>query len=102
MLFEIRPLNDSLQIVAKEDLNEDPEKIDEALKTIREWIEVTPHLKARTDDQFLVAFLRGCRYNLEKTKKKLDLFYTLRTHIPELMLDRDPLDHKLNAIIKLG
>lgn len=98
----IRELHPALQLVAKEQLNEQPEKIEEALESLRAWISDTPHLKARTDDQFLISFLRGCKHDIEKAEKKLDKFYTLRTHIPELMLDRDPLDQKLHGIIKLG
>lgn len=102
MPLDIRPLCTALQVIARDELGEDPEKIEECLVKLREWIHQTPHLKARTDDQFLVMFLRGCKYKLDKVKEKLDMFYTLRTHSPELMLNRDPLDPKLRAIIKLG
>lgn len=102
MPVDIRPLNPQLQNVARTELGEDANKIEDAVAEFRTWIESCPHLKARTDDQFLVSFLRGCKYKLEKAKKKLDMFYTLRTHMPELMLDRDPLDRKLSAIIRLG
>lgn len=102
MPIDIRPLSPELQNVARTELREDADKIEDAVAEFRAWIESCPHLKARTDDQFLVSFLRGCKYKLEKAKKKLDMFYTLRTHMPELMLDRDPLDRKLLAIIRLG
>ncbi|XP_013105370.2 alpha-tocopherol transfer protein [Stomoxys calcitrans] len=36
------------------------------------------------DNQFLIAFLRGCKYSLEKAKKKLDGFYTMRSNFPDL------------------
>lgn len=98
----IRPLNSELQRIAREELNEDPEKIPETLEIFREWIKKSPHLKARTDDQFLVTFLRGCKYSLERAKQKIDLFYTMRTHIPELLANRDPHDEKIRAILKLG
>lgn len=98
----IRVLNSDLQVIAREQLQEDPSKIQENLEAFREWIRKCPHLKPRTDDQFLIAFLRGCKYSLEKAKQKLDLFYTIRTHIPELIVNRDPLDEKMLAIIKLG
>lgn len=102
MPVDIRPLSPELQIVARDELNEDPEKVEQVLEKFREWIRKTPHLKSRTDDQFLVTFLRGCKYNMKRAQQKLDMFYTLRSHIPELMLDRDPMDQKLRAIIKLG
>jgi CRAL/TRIO domain len=98
----IRPLTASLQAVATEQLHEQPERIKDNLEAFREWIKKSPHIKARTDDQFLVTFLRGCKYSLERAKQKLDMFYTLRTHIPEMMESRDPQDEKIAAIIKLG
>jgi len=98
----IRPLNTSLEVVAREQLHEEPDKIHEHLELLKEWINKSGHLKARTDDQFLICFLRGCKYSIEQCKKKVDMFYTLRTHLPELISDRDPMDEKLNEIIKLG
>lgn len=48
----------TLALKALVELNEFPERIDSELKSLKEWISKTPHLKARTDDQFLMAFLR--------------------------------------------
>jgi hypothetical protein len=98
----IRPLSASLAKKAAVELNETPDRIDSDLQAIREWLKKMPHIKARTDDQFLVAFLRGCKFSLEKVKEKLDMYYTVRTAIPELIANRDPLDPKTMAIIKLG
>ena len=98
----IRTLNSQLQVIAKEQLNEDPEKIQENLNVLKEWIRKSTHLKARTDDQFLVAFLRGCKYSLERAKQKFDMFYTIRAHLPELMANRDPLNERLLEIIRFG
>lgn len=98
----IRPLSASLEVIAREQLHEEPEKIAENLEAFREWINKSPHLKARTDDQFLITFIRGCKFSLERAKQKLDMFYTLRTHIPEMMEGRDPHDAKIAEIMKLG
>lgn len=35
------------------------------------------------DDQWILTFLRGCKFSLERTKEKIDLFYTLKTSVPE-------------------
>ena len=99
---DIRPINEELQKIAKEELNEEsPEKIQEFLIAFREWIRKSPYLKGRTDDQFLVTFLRGCKYSLERAKQKYDMFYTVRTHIPELLKDRDPLIEKISKVIRI-
>lgn len=102
MALKIRELSPALQKVACEQLFEEPDKIIDSVKILREWIAKSPHLRARTDDQFLVTFLRCCKYSIEKTKAKIDLFYTLRTHMPEWVQDRDPLKLRLHEIIRFG
>lgn len=99
---DIRPLCPALSKIAAEELNEKPERIQNDLDILREWIIKTPHLRARIDDQFLVTFLRGCKYSLERAKQKLDTFYTVRTLIPELIKNRDPMNERLQAMIRLG
>lgn len=54
------------------------------------------------DDQFLITFLRGCKFSIQKAKEKLDLFFTVREEIPELVRNRDPLDKRIGAMLKLG
>lgn len=102
MSLQIRPLSPALQKVACEQLFEEPEKIAEMVEMFKNWINKSPHLKARTDDQFLVTFLRACKYSLEKTKIKFDTFYTLRTHMPEWTQDVDPNKLRLKEILNLG
>lgn len=87
-MSKIRPLSDKLAINAQKELGEVPDRIDEDIAMLREWISKQPHLKARTDDQLLVAFLRGCKYSLEKAKQKIDSFYAMRNAVPELYKNR--------------
>lgn len=98
----IRPLTPELQKVAIEQLNENPDRIDEDIAALRLWINQQPHLKSRTDDQFLVNFLRGCKYSLEKTKSKLDRFYTLRTKYPEYFVGHNVDVDKLLKLFRFG
>ncbi|EDV96433.1 alpha-tocopherol transfer protein-like [Drosophila grimshawi] len=99
---QIRPLSAELQAKAKEYLNEVPERIEADLETLKTWIDQQPHLNSRKDDQFLIAFLRGCKYSLERTKSKLDKYYTLRTKYPELFNITDIDDPKFREIQRLG
>lgn len=97
----IRPLSAELALKAQEELGEVPDRISEDIEALRTWISKQPHLKARQDAQFLVAFLRGCKYSLEKTKLKLDNFYAMRGAVPELYKNRFVGEKQLN-ILKTG
>ncbi|KAM7345709.1 alpha-tocopherol transfer protein-like [Cochliomyia hominivorax] len=101
-MSKIRPLPPALQKIAIEELNEDPTRIDADIEALRTWIQQQPHLKARTDDQFLISFLRGCKYSLEKAKSKIDKFYTLRTKYPELFTLKEMEEEKIKEYIRLG
>lgn len=54
------------------------------------------------DDQWLVGILRGCKHSLERVKKKLDLYYTLKTTAPDVTLRIRPTDPKFLDFLRLG
>nr|XP_026487468.1 clavesin-2-like [Vanessa tameamea] len=80
----VRPLCPALAEIARVELNEDTEKLEESIQYLKQWIENQPHLRARTDDQWLAAFLRGTKFRLEQTKSKMDLYFSLRSTAPYL------------------
>jgi hypothetical protein len=98
----IRQISPALQRKANELLNEDPSLIADEIEALKEWIWETPHLNARTDDQFLLTFLRGSKHDIDQAKAKIEMFYTCRTALPEIMSNRDPLNPKLLEIIRMG
>ncbi|XP_045490790.1 alpha-tocopherol transfer protein-like [Colias croceus] len=82
--MSIRALSPELAEKARLELNEDSNRLQSDIQHIKDWLSKQPHLRARTDDQFIVSFLRGCKFSLERTKEKIDLYYSLRTMAPEL------------------
>jgi len=46
-----------------------------------------------TDDKRLKCIFIKCKGRMEITKSALDMYFTLRTHIPEVLGNRDPLAH---------
>jgi len=100
--LQIRELSSNLANVAKAELNENPAKMSDDVEYLRKWLKMQPHIFGRTDDQFLVTFLRGCKYSYEKSKEKLDMYFTVRTGIPEFFDDRDPTYSSLQEAIRLG
>jgi hypothetical protein len=98
----VRPLCKELAKVAKNELGETPDRVQSGLKAIKEWLVMNPHLYINEDKQFLVNFLRGCKFSLEKVKEKLDAYYTMQTVIPEIRENRDPLHPKTSHLLKAG
>uniref|UniRef100_A0A0K8TNI0 Putative phosphatidylinositol transfer protein sec14 n=1 Tax=Tabanus bromius TaxID=304241 RepID=A0A0K8TNI0_TABBR len=101
-MVNIRELSPALAKKARDELSENPKTMENDIDMLRSWIEKQPHLKSRTDDQFLVMFLRGCKYSVERAKQKIDMFYTVRTAIPEIFKGRSLNDPKQLEIIKSG
>lgn len=100
--LDIRPLTPALQQKALNELNEKPEHLAADITALRAWLRKQPHLKTRQSDQFILNFLRGCKFSLEKAKRKLDQYYTLRSMLPELNQHNFVDDQRLRAIIRLG
>lgn len=99
--MDIREIPIELLKVAQTELNEVPEKMMIHIETIRDWIKGS-HMKVRSDAQFLLAFLRGCKFDLVKVKQKLELFYSVRQKSPEIMLHRDTNNERVIGMIRQG
>lgn len=58
----IRALSADLEAIARQELNEDPARLEEDLKHIRDWLAKQPHLTARTGitETLFLAFLVKC------------------------------------------
>lgn len=102
MSVKLRPLSKGLQEIAIRELNETPERISDDVTALRDWVEKQPHLRSRTSDQFLIAFLRGSKFSLEKAKHKIDRYYTMQALIPEVFRNKLVDDPKVLEIIRMG
>ncbi|XP_049840183.1 clavesin-2-like isoform X1 [Schistocerca gregaria] len=88
-----------LQIHIRKELNEDVNTREDALQHIKDWLAKQPHLPDFQDDQRIMTFLRGCKFSLEKTKRKLDMYFTMRAALPEFFTDRDVTRPELKEIL---
>ncbi|CAH2238101.1 alpha-tocopherol transfer protein-like [Pararge aegeria] len=99
----VRKLHPSLEIKAQKELNEVPSRSSSDVLVLREWLKKQPHLKnVNPSDQWLMGFLRGNKFSLERCKEKIDFYYTLRTVLPEIFRNRDPLDPIIQDILQMG
>nr|XP_016993199.2 alpha-tocopherol transfer protein [Drosophila takahashii] len=99
----LRPLPAALQKVAIEELNEVPSRVESDIATLKKWLQKQPHICACLEDQFLLSFLRGSKFSLEKAKQKIDRFYSLQAVIPEVFNEhRLADDPQVLEIIQMG
>lgn len=59
---KIRTLSSELSKIAREHLNEIPERIEQDVRILHSWIKQQRHLRARDSDVQLIVFLRRCKY----------------------------------------
>ena len=96
----IQPADDMLKQIRAE-LNENVATRDKDLEIIKEWLTKQPHLPTFDDDHRLITFLRGCKFSLEKCKRKLDMYFTMRTAIPEFFSNRDITSPEMREVTKV-
>lgn len=94
----LRRLSKELQTVAEAELNENRDNLEENVAALREWLKERYKIDARTDNQFLVNFLRCCKYSLGRTKDQIDAHYTFRHLEPDIFQCRVVSDDFLEFI----
>ncbi|KAJ8714605.1 hypothetical protein PYW07_002830 [Mythimna separata] len=71
------------------------------LATIKDWLCKQPHLPHEVDDILLLRFLTSCRFSMERAKKTIDLFFTIRSNGPELFCKRDPWSPEIRRVFEI-
>lgn len=95
----VHPNNDML-VRLRQELNEDVNTRDASVQAIMEWLAKQPHLPDTWDEAIVMNFLRSCSFSMEKTKRKLDLYFTMRTAAPEFFSNRDINRPELQELMK--
>lgn len=47
-------------------------------------------VKLIPDERILATFIRGCKHDAERVQRKLDHYFSYRTIMPDLFMNRDP------------
>ncbi|KAJ9582715.1 hypothetical protein L9F63_022939 [Diploptera punctata] len=76
--------------------------INEAVLSLKTWLAMQPHLPQNIDDSRLERWLIRCKNSLEKTKNSIDMYYTLKNEIPEILCNRDPSEPWFKNICNVG
>ncbi|XP_074029416.1 retinol-binding protein pinta isoform X1 [Leptinotarsa decemlineata] len=93
----------SISIVGEDDNLNGPSTEAVALEEIKRWLrEEKQNLHARLEDKYLLTFLRGCHFDLEKTKTKMINYYTMKKDEVVWYRKRDPSLDEIQELVKLG
>ncbi|XP_026462070.1 clavesin-2 isoform X2 [Ctenocephalides felis] len=96
-------LSPALKRVALEELREDEDMREQALEQFRDWINKHPHIKkCRTDDLFLLRFLRTKKFSVPQSCEMLERYLSVRQLHPDWFQNLDIDDPALDDIITSG
>uniref|UniRef100_A0A6P7GBK9 Alpha-tocopherol transfer protein-like n=1 Tax=Diabrotica virgifera virgifera TaxID=50390 RepID=A0A6P7GBK9_DIAVI len=65
---------------------------------IRNWIKTQKHLPEVPCDKTIEYFLTNCKFSTEKTKRTLDMYYTVRDLIPDFYENKHPGSDRMKLI----
>ncbi|XP_063239563.1 clavesin-2-like isoform X2 [Bacillus rossius redtenbacheri] len=69
---------------AQEELNENPDTVHEEIEKLRSLVADEKNLHIRTDDAFLLRFLRARKFDVRKAFHMLQRYYVMKLRCPEL------------------
>lgn len=89
--------------IALKALHENEAVRNQALQQLREWIAKDPHIIAvRTDPNFLLRFLRPCKFNVPATLSMIQRYLTCRDRYARWFKNLNVTDPKLSALFDAG
>ncbi|XP_053945240.1 retinol-binding protein pinta [Anastrepha ludens] len=80
----------------------EPERVHVQVQHISQWLKENPNVNANSEYENLFFFLRSCKYDIERTKKKIKNFYQMRAERVEWFANRDPFLPELQELLELG
>ncbi|XP_068915656.1 retinol-binding protein pinta-like isoform X1 [Tenebrio molitor] len=64
--------------------NKTQESVSEDVQIVRKWLQTQPHLPEIMSDIAINKFLMLNKFSIEKTKQKIDMYYTIRSLLPDM------------------
>lgn len=96
-------LCDKIMKVAKDELREDESSREQSLKQMRDWILINKDLEnVRTDDLFLLRFLRCKKFSVPMAQQQLLKYLNLKKAMPHLITNLDYLSPVVIDLIDNG
>jgi hypothetical protein len=75
---------DGVRKQAYKTLNKDEKSVEEDVAVVKQWLKTQHHLPEVMSDPAIRNFLLMNKFSVESTKQKIDMYYTMRTLLPDL------------------
>ena len=96
-------LSDEIRQIAKRELREDKSSREQSLKQMREWLSKNKDVEnVRTDDLFLLRFLRCKKFSVPMAQQQLLKYLNLKKAMSYLINDLDYLSPVVKEMIDNG
>lgn len=106
---DVKPLketvvaSDSVMKIAKKELREDKATREQALAQMRDWLRKNSDVEhVRTDDSFLLRFLRNKKFSVPMAQQQLLKYLNMRKVMGHLSYNLDYLSPGVKALIENG
>lgn len=97
--LEIGPLSDEVKTLAETELRETPENVKKGVEELRELVKNDPSITFDTDDEFLILFLRPCKFYSKSAYELMKRICEFKEKYKTLIGDLMP-EHEKDSFIK--
>ncbi|XP_015173891.1 PREDICTED: clavesin-2 [Polistes dominula] len=100
MSFELdeSPIDEETKAIAVKELRETEENVQKGIETLRKYIEDDETLHFKTDDEFLIIFLRVCKYYPKSTYELIKRIADFKLKNASLINNLMPADEKVTLL----
>ncbi|XP_069680231.1 retinol-binding protein pinta-like [Periplaneta americana] len=88
-VYSLSPATKDIKKRVRSEFGLNEQSMKEAVQILRDWLEFQPHLPQEPDDERLERWIVRCKNSLEKAKKSIDLYFTMKNVTPDMMSNWD-------------
>ncbi|KAJ3644405.1 hypothetical protein Zmor_022139 [Zophobas morio] len=93
-------VNEDVKKRVYEAFGRNEEMVEDDVNIIKSWMQTQPHLPETMEDVKIRNFLNLNKFSIEKTKEKIDMYYTIRSVIPDVFEVNNLKCEKLENLFK--
>ncbi|KAJ3644408.1 hypothetical protein Zmor_022141 [Zophobas morio] len=84
------PISEDLKKKVYESFNRTEVMVNTDAETIKKWMKTQQHFPEEMDNSQIKNFLLLNKFSIEKTKRKIDMYYTIRSLLPDFYVTSNP------------